>query len=490
MFKKLIRPIHPSWHFYAVICGIILGCVITFWFQLAMFTALLWLVIAGLLLSFSVICARPFALILALASGLILANFRISPEILDQRYLNQLIGQNITITGSITEEPDNSNGTTTVRLSKLQIHHTSDSFKVSGVLHVKLSDKLDLERSDILTLTGTLGSGFGTFVGSLYRPEVVSADRPTPGDIFAKFKTFFANLIRELIPSPEADLGLGYLMGMKSNLSDEFSEALRAVGMTHVVVASGAHLAILTEAARKIFGKFSKFAGTMFGLIILSAFVCVVGFTPSMTRAALVAILSLTFGYVGRCFTPLRLLSLVAALTLLFNPSNLLNLGWQLSFASFFGIMIVSPRLARVFYGGKKLPWLASMLITSLATCLICAPILIYNFGTISLLSFIANLIILPTLPYAMFLVMLTGATSFLPLLASLIARVAILILDLHIWLIDFLSEKTIFILKFPEADLKIFFLYLPILFFLLWPKFKALYASIRPEVSQRTQDC
>ena len=126
--------------------------------------------------------------------------------------------------------------------------------------------------------------------------------------------------------------------------------------------------------------------------------------------------------------------------------------------------MIIAPRLTRHFYGGKNPPWLASMLITSLSTTLICAPVMIFNFGSLSLLSFVANLIILPTLPYAMVLVFLTGATSFLPLLSSFFAILASALLNIHVFVIDFLSQQETFILTFASNNPLIYLIYLPIL--------------------------
>ncbi len=344
------------------------------------------------------------------------------------------------------------------------------STSVSGTLYVTLSQASQLERSDYILLEGKLSAGFGTFVGKMTRPQLRAISRSDPGDLFAKFKHWFASAVRQFIPSPQVDLGLGYLMGMKSGLSSDFSSALQAVGMTHVVVASGAHLAILITAAKKLFGKISKFAGLLFSLLMILAFVLIVGFTPSMTRAALVASLSLVMGYIGRKFTPLRLISFVAAITLLIDPANLLNLGWQLSFASFFGILVLAPRLQHTFYGGKTPPWLASMLITSISTSLVCAPVLIYNFGSLSLLSLLANLIILPTLPYAMLGMMLTGALSGFAFLVPLIATPTVWLLNLHIWLVNFLSEQTAFILEFPSANVWVYLLYLPILIYLIYP--------------------
>lgn len=461
-----MKFLHPSWHFYALVAGVIAGIAFLTVFGQPLFEALPWFILVLVFIIVALFVPCHLTLPLAFAAGFILAGFRFSPELADRRVLASLKGQVVTISGIIAEDPDSSESGTALRLSQLSIEDKS----FSGLLYVKLSGQnYDFLRSDRLTLSGNFGDNFGTFVGSLYRPKIVEFTRDNPGDVFAKFKQFFSNLVHARIESPASDLGLGYLMGQKNGLSEDFSEQLRAVGMTHVVVASGAHLAIIVSVVRKIFGKLSKFAELLFALLAIATFVSVVGFTPSMTRAALVAVLGLMLGYVGRHLEPFRLLSLVAALTLLISPTNLQNLGWQLSFASFFGIMVISPRLTRHFYGGKKPPWLASMIITSLSTTLICAPVMIFNFGSLSLLSFVANLIILPTLPYAMIFVFLTGATSFLPFLPELFATLASALLNLHISVIDFLSQQETFILTFTPGNPLVYLIYLPILSVLLY---------------------
>lgn len=457
------HQLHPSWAFYACIIGVIAG--ITFAIVFRPFcSGLACLLIAFALLIFSIFHPTRITLILALLAGIVFANCRIAPEVADAQRIAALAGQTITISGIITAEPSATSNGIAVSLADLEVQDTV----LRGTLYVQLAkteSSANLLRSDRITIEGKLGDAFGTYTGTMFRPEVVSVERSDPGDLAIKFKNFFADKVREHIPSPAADLGLGYLVGDKTGLSEDFSDALRAVGMTHVVVASGAHLGILIGLVKKLFGKISKFAGLLFSLLAIFAFALVVGFTASMTRAALVAGLSLLFGYVGRRFTPLRLILLVAALTLLFAPTNLLNLGWQLSFASFFGILVLAPRLTHFLYGGKKPPWLAAMLITSFATSLTCTPLLIFSFGTFSLLSFVANLIILPTLPYAMLLVFLSGATSFLPFLSVPISILATFLLNFHITFINFLSTKTALIFELPSGDSRIFLAYLPIIF-------------------------
>ncbi len=468
--------------FYAAVWGIIAGIIVAELTGEALVVQSFFLPVSIVIIVLCLRHASPLALIVAFLAAFMLGNLRTAPYFQSQELITPYFGTKTTIAGKISEDPDTSKNPTAIRLSDLQLLPTDrDPVPLQGVLYATVSDKYQLARSDLITIEGKLQAGFGTFIGKMSRPEILQLERPSPGDIFGRLKTWFSELVRQFVPSPEVDLGLGYLMGMKSGLSTEFSDMLRAVGMTHVVVASGAHLAILTSAARKLFGKISKFTGLLFSLLMITFFVLIVGFTPSMTRAALVSALSLLTGYVGRKFTPLRLISFVAMLTLLIEPTNFLDLGWQLSFASFFGILIVSPRLTATFYGGKRPPWLASMLLTSFSTSLLCAPILLYNFGSISFLSFVANLIILPTLPYAMLGLLLTGVSSFLPFLPAFLGHLTTWLLDLHIWLVEFLSDKTAFIVELPPNNPCFYLLYLPVLFFLAYPALRKLYRRLRP---------
>lgn len=471
---KLIfeTPIHPSRAFYAAVWGIIVGLVGSLSLNLVVFDHLFWFIAALLILWFTLRHTSYTLLSLAFLAGIIIGNYRIQPEIISRINFSHLVGQTVTLSGKITEDPTTSSGQVKLRLGELKLHLPRDDLteSLAGTAYVQLANpRVELERSDEVTLEGKVGASFGVFVATFYRPTLRDVTRSETGDIFARLKNWFAERVREFIASPAVDLGLGYLVGMKSGLSDSFSDALSAVGMTHVVVASGAHLGILISTAKKLFGKLSRFSGLLFSLLLVLGFVLVVGFTPSMTRAALVTSLSLFVSYVGRKFTPFRLLSLAAALTLLLVPTNFRNLGWQLSFASFFGIMLLAPRLQKLLYGGKKLPWLAGMLITSISTSLTCAPILIYNFGSLSFLSLVANLIVLPTLPYAMFLVFLTGSFSFCTTLAQIFGQLATFLLDFHILVINFLSEKKMLIFELPPDDARIYLLYLPILLFLLY---------------------
>lgn len=132
---------------------------------------------------------------------------------------------------------------------------------LEGTIYVTIKGQNRLERSDLIAVVAELNEGFGTFTAKMSRAQLLAIERAESGDIFARFKRWYGERVRGFLPAPEVDLGLGYLMGMKSGLSEDFSEKLRAVGMTHVVVASGAHLVILIGVAKNCSVRFLNLLG-------------------------------------------------------------------------------------------------------------------------------------------------------------------------------------------------------------------------------------
>ena len=293
------------------------------------------------------------------------------------------------------------------------------------------------------------------------------------GDPVIIARNWFAERIDNLIPAPENKLGESYLLGMKSGLPDQLSEYLRVVGLTHIVVASGAHLSILVEIARKIFGKLSRFAGLLFSLLFIILFMAMVGWTPSIMRAGVMAILTIVTWYVGRKIAPLRMIIMVMAFTLMVNPLFIMNVGWMLSFASYAGIMLIGPELTRFFYGEKKPGFIGSSVMVTISATLMTLPVTLYYFGAVSLISVIANLLILPTLSYAMGLVFLTGLFAGVPGVETIVAFVATKILDFHIAVVEFFGEMRQFLVQIPPYQPWVFLIYLLIFLPLIWQWYK-----------------
>ena len=285
-------------------------------------------------------------------------------------------------------------------------------------------------------------------------------------------QSWFAGRIKSFLLSPEAELGISYLLGDKSELTSELLTAIRAVGLAHIVVASGAHLSILVEVVQKIFGKVSRFFGAVVSLVFILIFMAMVGWTPSILRAGIMSGLTILFGYYGRKFAAWRIILITMVLTLLIDPSFLTDVGWQLSFASYAGIMFLAPKMMQIFYGNTKIGFLSKNIITTLAATLATLPLSIYYFGSFSLILIVANVLILPTLPYAMGLTFLTGVLGGIWGIGDIIAFLTTKLLDFHILVVNFLAEQEYFIVEMPKRNALIFLGYIPIALFLgFWLK-------------------
>ncbi len=312
----------------------------------------------------------------------------------------------------------------------------------------------------------------GMVIGFFRTTEVLMAENNQGVNYFTwveDVRDWFAIRIKQVVPEPEVNLGISYLLGMRENLPDDLSNSLKSVGLAHIVVASGAHLSILVEVARKLFSKISRFAGALFSLLFIIFFMAMVGFTSSILRAGIMAILTILFGYTGRKFAPWRIILLTMTITLLIDPAFIGELGWLLSFASYTGIMILGPLMTQFLYGGEKVRFIPATILATLAATLMTLPITLYYFGSISIISVVANLLILPTLPYVMGLTFFSGVFQGVPILSELVGLITTKIIDFHILIINFLGEESYFIATMPKYNGWIFLLYLPILTPFAW---------------------
>lgn len=463
MIKILAKNLHQSYFVVAMCVGVIIGTILALVFRINFFASPVWIVFASGLMILAYLKPKFIFIVVALISGMILAFFRSSTELKGENYIRQFFGQTVVVHGVIDGDLETDESGTKFRLKDLGFGENGE-YETSGNLYISEYKNEKLARGDNLVLSGKLAEGFGTYAGYMYKPEIKNWERPEPGDLVLKMRNWFADRIKSLVPEPQVNLGLSYLLGMKSGLPDDLDESLRAVGLVHIVVASGAHLSILVEIARKIFGKISRFAGLLFSVLFVIFFMAMVGWTPSIMRAGIMTILTLATWSVGRKIAPWRMILIVASVTLLINPMFLINLGWLLSFASYAGIMLLGPKFVKIFYGEKKPGFIAETVITTIAATVMTLPIILYYYGTVSLISVIANLLILPTLPYAMGLVFLTGVFAGVPGAGTIVGFLATKLLDFHIMVVNFFGEMKSFLIKIEPYQPWVFLIYVLIL--------------------------
>ena len=433
------KRVHSSWLIAWLCAGVVAGAALAQAWNTMQSPA--WVVLAIVLCAL-VLWRKWVVLVpLIIIAGVLFGLWRGSLGQEQLRVYQNLYGSALHITGVVNEDVDSdAKGMVTMRLGDI----TADGHRLAGKLWVTSATKYDIKRGDTVKVEGMLKPGFGNFAGAIYRAKVIGVQRPEPGDVARVVRDWFADHVRMAIHDPAASLGIGYLVGQRRGLPEDLAEALKIAGLTHIVVASGYNLTILVRLARRLFERVSKYTATLSASILILSFMAVTGSSPSMSRAGLVAGLSLAAWYYGRSFHPLVLLPFAAAITVLIDPSYAWNdLGWQLSFAAFAGVMVLAPLMQRFFFGTTKPGTIRQILGETIAAHVVTLPILIGAFGVFSNVAVAANLLVLPFVPLAMLLTFIAGVgTLIVPAAAPIIGLPAQWLLDYMIWVATFLAGQ------------------------------------------------
>jgi len=179
-----------------------------------------------------------------------------------------------------------------------------------------------------------------------------------------------------------------------------------------------------------------------FVLILLFIYIIMIGAPASAIRAGLMAGLLMLAQQIGRLRDASRGLVFAAVAMLAINPLLLkIDVGFQLSFIASLSIIYLKPIFDRKL---EKLPEflnLKDILTLTLAAQIGVLPILIFHFGQVSLISPIANLLIVPFLPFLMLSGLIISISGFISsLLSRLIAFPIYLLLNYIIKSVEILS--------------------------------------------------
>lgn len=369
-----------------------------------------------------VFCWRKIAWIsvpIVVLCGLSIGVWRGSEVSQDLEWYRQSVDQKVALVGEVTQDATYGN--------KKQIDFMIGGVRVGertlpGTVRVTTFSPVQPKQGDIVRVEAKLKDGFGSYQAGLYFADVQLLAKGQSW--FAKVRHQFSAVILSVIPEPQASLGLGFLLGIKSQLPDDLNEQLKIVGLTHIVVASGYNLTILVRAARRLLVKRSKYQATLAAGVLIVGFVGITGLSPSMSRAALVTSLSLAAWYYGRVIHPVLLLLFAAAVTALVNPLFLWgDIGWYLSFLAFGGVMLLAPLVQRRLCGKRRPPLIVQISIETVCAELVTLPLILWIFGVFSAVGLAANVFVSPLVPLAMLVTFVGGvATIVVPNVGSWLA--------------------------------------------------------------------
>lgn len=226
----------------------------------------------------------------------------------------------------------------------------------------------------------------------------------------------------EHIFSPEtAPLAKALLIGYKNELPAREKQNFSRSGLSHIMAVSGLHVGFIIAPFWIIIPLFWSFRyGRQLGLILLITLLIfyagLTGFSASVVRASLVG----GFLAYGRLFHKVRdsknLTAAAALIILLINPEDLFSIGFQLSFCAVYVILLILPLLTRIVPDTIQFRWYGKPIMIILVSIVVqigLFPLLTFYFGEFSLISPIANALVVPLLgfavPYSLFLLLFSN---------------------------------------------------------------------------------
>lgn len=209
-----------------------------------------------------------------------------------------------------------------------------------------------------------------------------------------------ANALDRLFEEPHAGYMKGLIIGIGDALDPQTYEDYSRLGLTHILAISGMHVAIFVGAMLFLFSRLrlTRETGLLLTLLLVPGYVLLSGAGPSVIRAGLMSMIGLYAARSGLLKDGLNLLSGSALLMLLWNPYYLLDVSFQLSYLVTAGLMVFVPPMDRLF---TRLPRrIRGAAVVTLAAQLASFPLTIYYFNQFSLLSFPANLVLVPLITF------------------------------------------------------------------------------------------
>jgi competence protein ComEC len=190
----------------------------------------------------------------------------------------------------------------------------------------------------------------------------------------------------------------GIVLGEDEGLSEQLRQRFRASGLYHLLAVSGSNVAFVGGGVLLVAWLLAlpRWLGELGAIAGIGSYVLAVGLQPSVVRAGIAGALASLAWLAARERDRWHILLIGALVLLAWNPYNVLDAGFQLSFAAVAAIFTAVPRLQRRLAGYPVPRAFGEVMVISLACGVATAPILWFQFGAIPLFSVFANALAAP----------------------------------------------------------------------------------------------
>ncbi|PJJ10570.1 competence protein ComEC [Flavobacterium sp. 1] len=289
-------------------------------------------------------------------------------------------------------------------------------------------------------------------------PNEIQLNSEITKDIWYYTSQFRSRIIQNLeknkFSNKELNVAVALIMGQQQDIDPETTQDYQYAGAVHILSVSGLHIGFILlfiTFVLKPFPNTKKGAFIKLLIILASLFLfgILAGLAPSVVRSVTMFSFVAIGQYLRRSINIYHTLLVSILLILLFQPSFLFDVGFQLSYAALFFIVWLQPLLANIWRPKNKIGnYFWDILTVSFAAQIGTLPLSIYYFHQFPELFFVTNIIVIPFLSIIMgvgCLVMILASFNWVPYYPAKTLELSIHYLDK---IIGFIASFEQFIIK------------------------------------------
>lgn len=374
---------------------------------------------------------------------------------MENNELRKSNGTDVVLRGVVINEPDvrdsyqklkvkTKDGVVLINADLYQKYTYLDFIKVSGKLETPQEFE-DFNYKNYLAKDGIYS------VMGFPKIEIIARQKANIWQWFYKKILWLKQKTRQSIQysfnPPESSILEGTILGDNAAMSDKLKNNLNTTGLRHIIAVSGTHVVILSSIIMSLLIILGLKRGNAFyfAVVIILLYIVFTGLSASGVRAGIMGFLYLLAQKLGRQSLGVRVVAMAAALMLAQNSLLLaFDVGFQLSFLAVLGLIFLAPAFAvilNIFTKGRLKEFI-KIISATFAAQVFTLPILLYNFGSISLVSPITNLLVGPVVYWLMIFGFLSSfAGIFSNWLGWILATPCYFLLQYFLWVINFFSR-------------------------------------------------
>lgn len=325
--------------------------------------------------------------------------------------------------------------------------------------------------------------------GQIYTGENQIILGKTDVSLWAFFSNFRSKIIQNLEQSQfkkeELNIMIALLLGQQQDISPETLKDYQLAGAVHILSVSGLHVGFIllfVTFLLKPIGNTKRNAFFKLIIILLSlwSYGILAGLAPSVVRSVTMFSFVAIGNHLRRTVNTFHTLLVSMLLILLWKPSFLFDVGFQLSYLALFFILWLQPLLSAIWQPKYKVTqYFWDILTVSFAAQIGAMPLSIYYFHQFPGLFFVTNIIILPLLGIIMVIGLLTIVIAGFGKVPNVIVKPLEFLIQVQNDIIEWIASFESFVFKNISFSISMLWVsYAIIIAVILWfnkPDFKKL---------------